>query len=401
MFTPAPVNASGASGTAAPKRPVSAIPWRSHHLPLANDDPNFQMGQRRACTLDRSTRHYANPFTMNGTGHSRGQCHNHEAVPAAAQSAGMNAAHVKSLRQTLLGPGNRFQLATQSSHVPTDAQRFWPIPPTDWRANRHLAPCNVLPQYLNAYNVQQANAGMLKAVHLFSIHRLLRSRAYWYRNRMTRCAGTSVQSSAALLSLNAAVGKRMATAVPVGEEATNHSTLSLAPPSTSADPVPNLFAREKNAADDMQEERKPHFPTHPAPPQSAAVSVPIVSLMEMLPHSDTLPDAAALERLLPLSAHSLNEQSAAWDRYKLTLSSKSLRAPGTSVAATAPGVGSGGRVEERVAARTLPVLSPNEFSMQWNAEGAGPVTDVVPLDSPALPLRLKSTPESDTLPESD
>ena len=402
VFTPGQVNANAlaAMETAAPKRPVNAIPWCSHHLPLANEDPNFQTGQRRACTLDRSTRHYANPHAVNGTGHSRKQCHLHGAVLAAAQSAEMNAAPVNGLTQ------RQFQPEAQLSPVPNGTQSFWPMyntacPPRDYQANRHLAPCNTLPQYLYTYNMQQANPGMLRAMHLFSVHRLQCSRANYYRNHMTRCAGTSVQSSAALLSLNAAVGKRIATAVPVGGEAPHHSTLSLAPTATFAHPVPNLFSLPENSAADLQAEPKPHFPTHPAPMQSAALSVPTGSFMEMLPPPDALPDAATRERPLPLSARSLNEQSAAWDRYNLTLTYKSLQAPGTPVALSAPGVVSGGKAEERVAARTSPILTPNEFSMQWNAAGGGPVTDVAPLDSPTLPLRLKCTHESDTLIEAD
>ena len=165
MFTPGQVNlnASAAMETAAPKRPVSAIPWRSHHLQPANEDFSSQRSQRRACTLDRYTRRYANPHAVNVRGNSRGQCHLHGAMLAADQTSNMNAVPVNGLTQ--------FQMASQLRPVPTDTQSFLPMHsnaclPTDWQMNRHLAPCNALPQYLYAYNLQQANAGTLRVVHL-------------------------------------------------------------------------------------------------------------------------------------------------------------------------------------------------------------------------------------------
>lgn len=185
--------------------------------------------------------------------------------------------------------------------------------------------------------------------------------------------------------MNAAACERMTTAVvgaaPMPSNLTSSLALPISTPISTITSIPTQFAMPQN----------PQL----VYPQSTSLSHPLFQMAQELPPPDVLPNDATRAIPLPihLQADSENEQSAAWDRYLRTLSFKN-RAAAPPVALEEAAAGTDKRDMDQETGKASAVLAANEFSMQW----IGPAADVVvPLKSPALPLRLKNNEETDIL----
>lgn len=155
------------------RRPVSAIPWNSHHR-AHKHDLHSQSKHRRARTLDRCTSNYINRSVLDVAGHQVGQPRVNGEGLAANHSAGRSSTLAPTGSPVYpSAPPIGLQPVLAPYHQPNGAQNVRNLcyahntmnAAAGWQTNRPLAQCQMFPQYVYAYNVQLGDEAILRAQH--------------------------------------------------------------------------------------------------------------------------------------------------------------------------------------------------------------------------------------------